>query len=182
MSLAHVLLGILSRGPGSGWDLKSRLERDPALGWDADLAQIYPTLRKLLRGGFVGMKRRRSTKGPSKQEYRLTASGRREFLAWLGEPLELARTKDASLARLAFLEREDRPQQIERLRLYRAKLVGALKGAGSGGTAARRRYRVLLEAELGWVDGELMRLTEEAGREAASDRDRGQPGSSRSEV
>ena len=59
MSLPHVLLGLLSRAPASGWDLKSRMARDLALGWDAELAQIYPALRRLARAGFVTAKRRR---------------------------------------------------------------------------------------------------------------------------
>ena len=76
MSLPHVLLGLLARGPASGWDLRQRLARDGAVGWDAELPQIYPAMKRLLRGGFVAMKRRRSTKGPARREYRLTAAGR----------------------------------------------------------------------------------------------------------
>ncbi|MCL4810113.1 MAG: PadR family transcriptional regulator, partial [Thermoanaerobaculia bacterium] len=101
MSLPHVLLGLLSRGPASGWDLKTRMARDLSLGWDAELTQIYPALRRLLRAGFVTMKRRRSEKGPPRREYRLTPAGRREFREWLAEPLALPRPRDASRARLA---------------------------------------------------------------------------------
>jgi len=81
MSLSHVLLGLLARGPASGWDLGTRLSEDPALGWNAELAQIYPSLRRLLRGGFVALRRRRSPKGPPRREYRLTAAGRKQLSA-----------------------------------------------------------------------------------------------------
>lgn len=158
MSLPHVLLGLLARGPASGWDLRQRLARDGAIGWDAELPQIYPAMKRLLRGGFVAMKRRRSTKGPARREYRLTAAGRHELLAWLAEPLELPRPKHAALARLAFLERRPPPDRLLHLRSYRTLLGEALRRALPGSTAARRRRRALLETELAWVDAEILLL------------------------
>lgn len=165
-----MVLGLLARAPASGWDLKARLARDPSLGWDAELAQIYPVLRRLLKGGFVAMKRRRSTKGPARREYRLTPDGKREFLDWLSEPLSVPRPKDATLARLAFLERLDPALRAERLDAYRALVASALKTAGPGATAARRRRRALLETELAWVDAERRLVAAVSGGES------GQPG------
>lgn len=158
MSLPHVLLGLLGRGPASGWDLHARMEKDPSLGWDADLAQIYPALRLLLRGGFIAMKRRRSTKGPARSEYHVTPAGRREFREWLAEPPGIPRAKDSALARLAFLEKLPPAERHARLVAYRALVAGALRGAAAGSTAARRRRRALLETELAWADAEAVVL------------------------
>lgn len=155
MSLPHVLLGLLARGPASGWDLGSRLSEDPALGWNAELAQIYPALRRLLRGGFVALRRRRSPKGPPRREYRLTAAGRREFREWLAEPLEIPKPHAAALARLAFLEKRSPETRLASLRFYRALLSDALTRTSPGTTAARRRRRMLLETELHWADAEI---------------------------
>lgn len=166
MSLPHVLLGLLSRAPASGWDLKSRMARDLALGWDAELAQIYPALRRLARAGFVTAKRRRSEKGPPRREYRITPAGRREFRDWLAEPLAMPRPRDAALARLAFLERQERETRDARLLEYRVLLLAALKKASPGSTAARRRWRALLEAERAWVDAERALLAAAAAEEA----------------
>jgi len=163
VSLPHILLGLLTRGPASGWDLKVRLEEDLSLGWDADLAQIYPALKRLLRGGFLALKRRRSTHGPPRREYRLTPSGRRELKKWLNEPPELPRPRSAALARLAFLERRLPGDRAAYLRAWRALVAEAIKREGPGATAARRRWRALLETELAWADAEvaliLMRRT-----------------------
>ena len=155
MSLPHVLLGLLTRGPASGWDLKTRLARDPSIGWDAELPQIYPALRRLLRGGFVALKRRRSTHGPARREYRLTPAGRHELFEWLAEPPAIPRAKDAELTRLAFLERHPPEKRLERMRAYRSLLDEALRRAAPGSTAARRRRRALLETELAWADAEM---------------------------
>jgi len=52
MSLAHVLLGLLGRGPASGWDLGARLAEDPALGWSlhTELAWLDAEAAVLLAG------------------------------------------------------------------------------------------------------------------------------------
>jgi DNA-binding PadR family transcriptional regulator len=155
MSLPHVLLGLLARGPMSGWDLGSRLSEDPSLGWNAELAQIYPVLRRLLRGGFVALRRRRSPKGPPRREYRLTAAGRREFREWLAEPLDVPKPHAAALARLAFLEKRSPEARLASLRLYRALLSDELTRTSPRTTAARRRRRMLLETELHWADAEI---------------------------
>jgi DNA-binding PadR family transcriptional regulator len=155
MSLSHVLLGLLARGPASGWDLGSHLYEDPALGWNAELAQIYPALRRLLRGGFVALRRRRSSKGPPRREYRLTAAGRREFREWLAEPLEIPKPHAAALARLAFLEKQSPETRLVSLRLYRTLLSDEMTRTSPGTTAARRRRRMLLETELHWADAEI---------------------------
>jgi DNA-binding PadR family transcriptional regulator len=154
MSLPHVLLGLLGRGPASGWDLGTRLAGDRALGWNADLAQVYPALRRLLRGGFVALRRRRSSKGPPRREYRLTAAGRREFREWLAEPLALPKPHAAPLVRLAFLEKRPPEARLASLHLYRGLLADELERAASGTTAARRRRLLLLETELAWADAE----------------------------
>jgi DNA-binding PadR family transcriptional regulator len=158
MSLPHVLLGLLAEAPASGWDLKRRLQEDPARGWDADLSQIYPALRRLLRGGFVSLKRRRSAQGPPRREYRATAAGRRELREWLDEPWSLPHPHDATLARLALLERSVPSPRLERLREYRALLAEELRRAAAGSTVARRRRRLLLETELAWADAEAAAL------------------------
>jgi PadR family transcriptional regulator AphA len=154
VSLPHLLLGLLSRAPATGWDLKARLEAEPALGWHAELAQIYPGLRRLQRAGFVAARRRPSARGPARREYRITLAGMKELRTWLDEPPSLPRPKDTSLARLAFLER--RPPDERRLFLlaWRDLVAEALRRAASGTTAARRRRRALLETELAWADAE----------------------------
>lgn len=116
------------------------------------------------------MKRRRSEKGPPRREYRITPSGRRELGEWLAEPLAMPRPRDAALARIAFLERQPREARVVRLLEYRALVVAALKKASPGSTAARRRWRALLEAERAWVDSERALLEAAAAEEPAAPR------------
>jgi DNA-binding PadR family transcriptional regulator len=154
VSLPHVLLGLLSGGAASGWDLKEHLSRDPALGWDAALAQIYPALERLRRGGFVSVRKRRSKKGPPRREYRATPAGLRELKTWLAEPPTRRRERDPGLARLAFLERRPPPERVTLLHAIRDLASETLRSAPPGTSPARRRRRALLETEMAWADAE----------------------------
>jgi hypothetical protein len=112
------------------------------------------------------MRRRRSPKGPPRREYRITAAGLKELRTWLAEPPSLPREKDAALARLAFLERRP-PDERRAFLLALRDLVGeALRHAGAGTSAARRRRRVLLETELAWADAEAAMIMSRRSSEA----------------
>ena len=52
MSLDHVLLGLL-REPASGFDLKGMFDQGIGHFWAAELSQIYPTLKRLERQGWL---------------------------------------------------------------------------------------------------------------------------------
>ena len=154
MSLPHVLLGLLAGRAASGWDLGKRLGEDPALSWDATLAQIYPALERLRRGGFVSARTRRSRRGPRRREFRATAAGLRELRTWLAEPPAPRRERDAGLARLAFLETRPPSERVPLLYAFRELASEALRSAPPGTSAARRRRRALLETEIAWADAE----------------------------
>ena len=81
-----------------------------------------------------------------------------------------APARDAALARLAFLERQPREARASRLLEHRALVTAALKKASPGSTAARRRWRALLEAERAWVDAERSLLEAAAAEEGGAPR------------
>jgi len=87
-------------------------------------------------------------------EYRITAAGLKELRTWLAEPPSLPREKDPALARLAFLERRPADERHAFLHAWRDLVAEALRRAGPGTSAARRRRRALLETELAWADAE----------------------------
>lgn len=103
MSLPHVLLGLLSEKPGTGYDLARALREDLDHVWRADFSQIYPALARLRRAGHVHLKVLGPRGGPRRNLYRVTAAGRRELRSWLALPLA-PRGKDPLLARVAFLD------------------------------------------------------------------------------
>ncbi|MFY9551981.1 MAG: PadR family transcriptional regulator, partial [Thermoanaerobaculia bacterium] len=86
MSLPHVLLGLLHDEPHTGYDLARALRDELDTIWSAGFSQIYPTLARLRRRGWVLLKVLGPRHGPRRHLYRATAAGRRELRRWLSEP------------------------------------------------------------------------------------------------
>ncbi len=83
---SHALLGMLSGGAGSGYDLKKRIEGSIAHFWSESYGQIYPMLSRLAEEGLAERTRERQPGKPDRQVYALTPSGREELARWLASP------------------------------------------------------------------------------------------------
>jgi DNA-binding PadR family transcriptional regulator len=104
VSLPHVLLGLLSEAPRTGYEIARVLREDIDPAWTAGFSQIYPALARLRRRGWVLLKTLGPRRGPRRLLYRVTAAGRRELRRWLLEPPPPPRGNDEGLARVAFLD------------------------------------------------------------------------------
>jgi DNA-binding PadR family transcriptional regulator len=82
MSLEHILVGLL-REPACGYDLKNVFDLTIRYMWPAELAQIYPTLKRLRQRGWLRSWSERSRSGPPRHMYHATARGRAALRKWL---------------------------------------------------------------------------------------------------
>ena len=85
MSLSHGILGFLTYGEMSGYDLAKAFGSSLDFFWHAQTSQIYLELKKLEGQGLVAGRLIPQQEKPNKRLYRLTEAGRREFFRWLGE-------------------------------------------------------------------------------------------------
>jgi DNA-binding PadR family transcriptional regulator len=83
MSVRHALLALLSDGPKYGLQLRQEFEARTGEVWPLNVGQVYTTLQRLERDGFVASED--GDEGPQKG-YRITPPGRRELLDWLQSP------------------------------------------------------------------------------------------------
>ena len=114
MSLPHVLLGLLSEQPRTGYELERVMRTELDSIWRAEYSQIYPELARLRRSGLVFLRVLGPRRGPRRNLYRITAAGRRELRRWVAGRLEApAAEKDPTLARLAFLDALDPLDRME---------------------------------------------------------------------
>jgi DNA-binding PadR family transcriptional regulator len=79
------LLGLLSLGSMSGYDLKQLSEWSVGHFWREGYGQIYPSLKRLAAAGMVKRRTERSEGRPERIIYTLTTAGRKELAAWLGK-------------------------------------------------------------------------------------------------
>jgi PadR family transcriptional regulator AphA len=100
-STAYVILGLLRKGPKSGYEIKSAVDRSTRFFWAASYGQIYPELRRLAEAGLIEGKP--TPQGERKRTvYRLTAKGRRELRRWLDVAPEVFELRDEALLKLFF--------------------------------------------------------------------------------
>ncbi len=103
MSLQHILLGMLNQ-PASGYDLKRDFERQLRHYWSADLAQIYPTLKRMESTGLLCSQRKPSSQGPPRKIYQRTAAGKQALQQWLSDGPEVHTDRLSWLAQVGFLD------------------------------------------------------------------------------
>ena len=84
MSLKYGVLGLLTKEPLHGYEVKSRFEAMLGGTWEVNIGQIYTTLQRLERDGLVQPTGERGDRG--KQLYRLSPEGRKALLSWLSTP------------------------------------------------------------------------------------------------
>ena len=139
MTPTFPLLGLLVKGARYGYELKRIVDEEYAPFWRIDFAQLYRSLAKMTRAGWVSAQIEPGEGGPDRKVYTLTAAGRAEFDRWLAEPvkerdeflvkLRLASAVNAPIARL--LE-EQRPK-FETERATRAESHRVARNAGDAG-------------------------------------------------
>ncbi|MEO8432033.1 MAG: PadR family transcriptional regulator [Acidobacteriota bacterium] len=157
MSLPHVLLGLLFDRPSTGYDLSRSLASDLSPLWKAEISQIYPALARLRRAGFVLLRVLGPRRGPRRNLYRITASGRRELKRWLAEPAAPPGSKDEGLTRIAFLDALPPAERGPILARYERTVADEIRrlrdGAPEAGYLREARLGAIerLEATRRWV-------------------------------
>lgn len=102
MSLKHALLGILSFEPMTGYEVKQFFDSSVQHFWNAELSQIYPTLKALEESGFVDMRVEVQQHRPNRKIYAITAEGRAEFRRWIRGAQPPADVRDPFLIKIFF--------------------------------------------------------------------------------
>ncbi len=83
MSIQYAILGLLSEGPLSGYDLKKIISESETLYWSGNNNQIYRPLVKLFEEGLVTKQVERQEDLPDRKIYQITAAGEEALKAWL---------------------------------------------------------------------------------------------------
>ncbi|MGV9378985.1 PadR family transcriptional regulator [Nonomuraea sp. NPDC003707] len=128
MSLRHAVLGLLSEGPASGYDLMKMFDISLSNVWPATQSQLYAELGKLADAGLVDV----SAEGPrGRKEYAVTEAGLAELRHWITEVEPTRVLRSDMLLRVFFLAqvapeqaREYLRHQAERVRKHVEHLEG----------------------------------------------------------
>jgi len=162
-----VLLGLLSRGPRHGYELKREHDMRFAQAKPLPYGQVYATLGRLLRDGLLEEGEPEAGAGPDRRVYGLTATGRAALQAWLGDVEPPAPyVTNPLLAKVVVALLADHPAQDyltaqRRAHLARMRELTVLKtapGAALSDVLSADWALSHLDADLRWVETTSQRL------------------------
>src|SRR2546422_3572915 len=117
----YAVLGMLAFGPGSGYDLKKRIEGSIAHFWSESYGQIYPILAHLASQGLVERRLERQKGKPDRHVYSITEEGQERLGAWLTEPARDESFRSELLLKLFFGRRRPVEESIRHVEHFREK-------------------------------------------------------------
>lgn len=117
----YAILGVLSEGPASGYDIRKTIEQELSHFWNESYGQIYPILRALAEERLATRRRKKQRGKPDRQVYSITAKGRRALREWLSEPPSLQTERNETLLKLFFSGNLDTTERRELIEAYREK-------------------------------------------------------------
>lgn len=96
------LLGLLTFGPMSGYDIKKMFEKSLSYFWNESYGQIYPVLKKLAAEGLTRAGRDNAQGKRERTVYTLGEKGAQAFEDWLALPPEPLKERNELLLKLFF--------------------------------------------------------------------------------
>jgi len=117
---AYVILGMVSREPRSGYEIKAVVDNTTRFFWAASYGQIYPELKRLSEARLVeGVD---ASQGDRKRtRYAITADGEAELKDWLRKPPEASEMREEGLLKLFFSGVLKPAEAVETLRAMRRR-------------------------------------------------------------
>ena len=132
--LKHGVLGLLSYGDMTGYEIMEVFRDSLAFFWNANTSQIYRELQGLERRGFARSRVEEQEGRPNRRVYSLTEAGREELSRWLspteGDVLGDVQTRFPFLLRLFFMAEADPSKQqayVQTLASLSERFVAAME-------------------------------------------------------
>lgn len=126
---AYVILGMVSREPRSGYEIKAAVDNSTRFFWAASYGQIYPELKRLSEAGLVeGIDAPRGDR--KRTVHAITAGGEAALKEWLRQPPQVSEMREEGLLKLFFsgvLEPEDAVETLGAMREQRLGLTERLR-------------------------------------------------------
>ena len=129
-TLKYAILGLLNKGPMTGYELAKEFNYELAEFWYANHSQIYPELKKLHKEGLVDFDVEISGDILETKRYSITEAGRNDFMQWLYKDEKIQRTpKNTFRLRMYFsnnLDLKARIQLLENQKMQHIKRLNTL--------------------------------------------------------
>lgn len=127
---AYIILGLLEHEDLSGYDIKKKIDLTISHFWEVGYGQIYPTLKTLEESGQIVKKPGETHRGPERNLYSITETGKEALTGWLKIPEIKDHTRNEILLKLFFGKMLTPEENRERIVQYRQKQLENQKTMG----------------------------------------------------
>ena len=114
--LKHGILGLLSYGSMTGYDITRTFKDSLSYFWNAQTSQIYRELQTLKANGWATDETVNQTGKPDKKVFTITESGRKELNKWLTDDTAEFRMRSPMLMKIFFRGERSLDENIEYFR------------------------------------------------------------------
>jgi PadR family transcriptional regulator AphA len=142
------MLGWLSTGPGSGYDLVRQLDQGLNWFWAAPHSQIYPRLKNLEARGLITSRSEVVGTKLEKKVYEITDAGRAAVRAWSEEPPTYPPSRDVERLKLIFGDHGNIPAIRRHLETHRTHFAERLDDLQRFVDVLRRRQHKRIESRI----------------------------------
>ncbi len=123
MAVREGLLALLREGPSHGYQLKTAFEAATGGAWPLNVGQVYTTLDRLQRDGFVT-----SDEVDGQKRYEITAAGREELGGWWAtSPVDAPPPRDELVLKVLFAIEDGPDRALEVVTHHRTALTRLLQ-------------------------------------------------------
>ncbi|MCL5985147.1 MAG: PadR family transcriptional regulator [Actinobacteria bacterium] len=122
----YAILGMLTRGPMSGYDIKKAIDFGLHMFWSESHGQIYPGLKQLTEDGLITRDIMHQMGKPDRHIYSITERGKKELRTWLARSPEPNSYRIEVLLKLFFgheLSMDENLQNLGSFREQQSKLL-----------------------------------------------------------
>lgn len=156
MAVPETILAILRQGPAHGYGIKHEHDAWFPEGRLLAYGQVYSTLARLERDGYVTVAETQAGGGPERTLYALTEAGERRIAVWLGEPADTGVPDEVVRKTIAALRSGADPVSylgVQRTaHLRRIRELSQEVPANDPARLARDHLIAHLDADLRWLD------------------------------
>ncbi len=169
--LEYIMLGILSFGPTTGYEIRRVVEQSPVIGFSSSAGAIYPAIKRLEQGGYLKSQLEIQELRPNKKVLSITEEGRTALKQWLKSPLsekDYEKVHDPLMAKVLFFHnltieesRQYLESQVQMVEEYIQELEhtsGNFKGMGFYQSLCMESGIVHMRTQLNWLRDTIVKL------------------------
>jgi PadR family transcriptional regulator AphA len=170
VSIRHFVLGLLTRQPMSGYDIKCFLK---SLNWLVDspsFGSLYPALHALLEDGLVTVEVVPRRDKPPRKIYSITETGSQALREWMDRPITSGASLKAFVMRLILASNLSQAGLIAHLEQRRTQIAAHHLALEQAARAMNERMDLgerlafdyglaVATAELAWLDSTLAQFS-----------------------